>query len=82
MSDQFKFGWIIKVLEKDKDFVIEIADLNNGKSMIVATDIAYPITKDSYRQSGYGPFLHQKDDLFDEQIKILKNDLLKRRINV
>ncbi len=76
----FKFGWIIEILSKDdQGFQIELANLGNGKHMIVATDIAQPVSKDVYRQAGYGPFVLESESNFDENIKILKEDLLKKR---
>jgi hypothetical protein len=82
MNGRYQFGWVIKILSKDKDdqgFQTEIADLGNGKHMIIATDISNPISKDSYRQAGFGPFLLEKDQDLSEQMKTLKNDLLERR---
>lgn len=80
MSGKFQFGWEINVLEKDEQgLVIELADLGNGKHMLVATDFSHPIKKDNWRQCGFGPFKLEEVTSFDEQIKILKEDLLKRR---
>lgn len=80
MNGRFQFGWVIQILSKDEQgFQIELADLQNGKHMIVATDLTYPVSKDIYRQAGFGPFVLKKDEKLDEQIQILKDDLLKRR---
>lgn len=80
MIGRFQFGWIIKILSKDEQGVqIELADLGNGKHMIVATDILFPVSKDVYRQAGFGPFVLENDNSLDEQIQVLKDDLLKRR---
>lgn len=75
----FQFGWVIRVLSKDpQGFQIELADLGNGKHMIVATDLAHPVAPDVYRQAGYGPFLLDGSPL-EERIETLKNDLQRRR---
>lgn len=80
MNGRFQFGWIIQILSKDEQgFQIELADLGNGKHMIVATDISNPISKDVYRQAGFGPFVLEGGASLDESIKTLKDDLLKRR---
>lgn len=84
MNGKYQFGWIITVLSKDElgledGMQIELADLGNGKHMIVATDIVHPIVKDIYRQAGFGPFVLEDHACLDEQVKILKEDLLKRR---
>lgn len=78
----FKFGWIIKILSKDEDgFQVELADLGNEKHMIVLTDLLHKVSKDVYRQAGYGPFVLDKDAGFEEQINILKEDLKSKRAN-
>lgn len=79
-NGRYQSGWIIRVLSRDEEgFIFELADLGNGKHMIVATDTSNPITKDCYRQGGFGPFVIEQDATFDEQIKVLKSDLLDRR---
>lgn len=78
--NKFKFGWTIEILHTDEyGFQIELADLGNKKYMIVATDTKYKISDNSYRQAGFGPFLLEDGMCLDEQIKVLKNDLLSRR---
>lgn len=80
MNGRFQFGWKIEILSKDESgFQVELADLGNGKHMIVATDLSHPISKDRYRQAGFGPFLLEEGSSLDEQIQSLKNDLLNRR---
>ncbi len=80
MNGRYQFGWVIQILSKDEDgFQIELADLGNGKHMIVATDIKNPVSKDTYRQAGFGPFVLEKNAILDEQINNLKADLLKKR---
>lgn len=82
INGKYQFGWVIQILEKDdQGFQIELADLGNGKHMIVATDLTNIISKDTYRQAGFGPFTLVKDAILDDEIKVLKDDLLKRRIN-
>lgn len=79
-NGRFQFGWIIQILSKDPDgFQIELADLGNGKHMIVATDLAQTIEKDTYRQAGFGPFVLEQNASIDDQIQALKDDLIKRR---
>ncbi len=81
MNGRFQFGWIIEILSKDElGFQIELADLGNGKHMVVATDLLNPVSKDVYRQAGFGPFIFEKGSSLDEQIQSLKNDLLARRV--
>lgn len=81
MNGRFQYGWVIKILSKDEQgFQIELADLGNGKHMIVATDLNQPVAKDTYRQAGFGPFIFEFGSGLDENIKILKDDLLARRI--
>ena len=80
MSGRFQFGWIIEVLSKDEQgFQIELANLGNGKHMIVATDITHPVSDNIYRQAGFGPFVLKDFNSLDEQILRLKTDLLSRR---
>ena len=80
MNGRYQFGWVIKILSKDeRGFQIELADLGNGKHMVVATDLTNPISENVYRQAGFGPFVLEKDALLDDIFKDLKNDLLKRR---
>lgn len=80
MNGRFQFGWVIQILSKDEQgFQIERADLKNGKHMIVATDLSHLVSKDTYRQAGFGPFVLEKDASLDEQIQTLKDDLLQRR---
>ena len=79
-NGRYNFGWIIKILSKDPDgFQIELADLGNGKHMIVATDLSQMPEESTYRQAGFGPFVLEKGAVLDEQISILQEDLLKRR---
>jgi len=80
INGKFQFGWVIKILSKDPDgFQIELADLGNGKHMIVATDLSQMLEKDTYRQAGFGPFVLERNAVLDEQIQVLKDDLTKRR---
>lgn len=80
MNGRFQFGWVIQILSVDEQgFQIELADLKNGKHMIVATDLKEPVSTDTYRQAGFGPFVLEQGVSLDEQIRILKDDLLKRR---
>jgi len=80
MNGRYQFGWVIQILSKDElGFQIELADLGNGKHMVVATDLTNPISENVYRQAGFGPFLLEKDMLLDDIFKVLKNDLLSRR---
>jgi hypothetical protein len=80
MTGRFQFDWVIQIISKDEQgFQIELADLGNGKHMIVATDISNPISKDVYRQAGFGPFVFAAGDSLDEPIKTLKDNLLMRR---
>lgn len=80
IDKRFKYGWIIKILSKDEDgFQIELADLGNGKHMIVATDLAQTVDKDTYRQAGFGPFILDENQSLSNEIETLKNDLLNRR---
>jgi hypothetical protein len=79
MNGKFQFGWVIHPMSKDDQFVIELADLGNGKRMIVATDVGEPIAESTYRQCGYGPAVWEDGASLDEQIGVLKNDLLGRR---
>ena len=65
MNGKFKFGWVIEILSKGTDnggIQIEIANLGDGKHMIVATDITHPLSDNIYRQSGFGPFVFDKDE--------------------
>lgn len=80
MNGRYQFGWIIEILSKDeKGFQIELADLGNGKHMIVATDLASPVSENVYRQAGFGPFVYEQGSNLDEQIQILKDNLLRER---
>jgi len=83
MNGRFQFGWIIRILSKDKQgFQVELANLGNGKHMIVVTDTLFPPSKDIYRQAGFGPFIIKEGESLDKTIDILKSDLLNRRRNV
>lgn len=82
MNGRYQFGWIIQILSKDSDgFQIELADLGNGKHMVVATDLSNPVSENVYRQAGFGPFVLEKDMVLENIFTDLKEDLLKRRIN-
>jgi hypothetical protein len=76
---RYQFGWIIHPISKDGQFVIELADLGNGKYMIVATDVGEPIATSVWRQAGYGPFVYKDGDALDIPIDTLKKGLLQRR---
>jgi hypothetical protein len=81
MNGRYQFGWVIQIIEKDdQGFQIELADLGNGKRMIVATDLTNAVAKDTCRQAGFGPFTFEDGMVLDEQIKTLKEDLFKRRV--
>lgn len=83
MNGKFQFDWIISIIEKDEQGLqIELADLGNGKHMIVATDLTYPISNNTYRQAGFGPFIYISSDSIIEQINILKDYLLKKRVSI
>ena len=80
INGRFQFGWVIEILTKnDQGIQIELANLGNGKHMIVATDISYPVSENVYRQSGFGPFILEVGWSMDESIKTLKEDLIKKR---
>ncbi|HVI39142.1 MAG TPA: hypothetical protein VM577_00645 [Anaerovoracaceae bacterium] len=80
MNGRFQFDWVIQILSKDEQGLqIELAELGNGKHMIVATDTAQPVSKDVYRQAGFGPFVFDEGTTIDKEIKVLKEALLKRR---
>jgi hypothetical protein len=82
MSGRYQFGWIIQILSKDEEgFQIELADLGNGKHMIVATDLTHLVSKDTYRQAGFGPFIMEEGFTLDIHIAHLKDDLKMRRID-
>jgi len=78
----YHFGWVIRVLVKNEDgLLIELADLGNDKTMMVATDTACPVSEGVFRQAGYGPFAlfsHEGAE-FNECVQKLKDDLLERR---
>lgn len=79
-NGRFQFGWIIKILSKDPDgFQVELADLGNGKHMIVVTDLAEMPEENTYRQAGFGPFVLEEGESLDSKISVLMEDLTKRR---
>ena len=76
---KYQLGWVIRVLSKDDEFQIELADLGNGKHMIIATDLKYLVGESTYRQAGFGPFVLDSGVDLDIYFGTLKDDLRARR---
>ncbi len=80
MNGKYQFGWIIKIISKDEQgFQMELADLGNGKHMVVATDTSNPISENVYRQAGFGPFILKDDVPLETIYQDLKEHLLTKR---